>query len=85
MDTSSLLFVIIASVVYAVFAIRWGLRYVDGRWAALEEPKKKPLKIVVSILLGLVLGAFKICWMIIKLVIWAGLKLGRLMTGQDSF
>ncbi len=51
-------FSIILILVYSFFAIRWGLKYIDGRWAWLEQPHLKVLKIIISIVWGYIFVAF---------------------------
>lgn len=48
------LLVIVAIIVYSFFAIRWGFRFVNGRWAFLEKPEMKIVKYIIAILLGYV-------------------------------
>lgn len=60
---------ILAFLVYSFLAIRWGLRFTNGRWRWLEQPNHKVIKIIISVLLGYILaGAYFIIW-IIKLII----------------
>ena len=44
--------------VYGIWSIRWGLRFVNGRWAALEQPKMRVVKVIISIVIGAVFGVF---------------------------
>lgn len=46
----------IALIVYGFWSVRWGIRFVDGRWAVLERPKMRIVKIVVSLVIGFVFG-----------------------------
>ena len=43
--------------VYGIWSIRWGLRFVNGRWAALEQPKMRVVKVIISIVIGAVFYA----------------------------
>ncbi len=54
--------------IYCVWSIRLGFRFVDGRWATLEAPNMKPIKMIISIVLGLSLGIFLIVARIIKFI-----------------
>lgn len=56
-------------VVYSFFAIRWGIRFVDGRWAWLDEPEHKVIKIIVAIVLGYFLVGFYFIFWCVKLVV----------------
>lgn len=57
-------------VIYSFFAIRWGIRFVDGRWKWLEQPNHKIIKIVVAIILGYFLvGLYFIFWCVKMLVV----------------
>lgn len=59
----------IVFLVYSFFAIRWGIRFVDGRWSWLEKPNNKILKIVLSIVLGYILaGLYFVLWCV-KMII----------------
>lgn len=56
--------------VYLFFAVRWGIRFVDGRWEWLDQPNHKIIKIVVSIILGYFLvGLYFIFWCVKMLVV----------------
>lgn len=55
--------------VYIFFAIRWGIRFVDGRWAWLEKPNHKVIKIVVAIILGYFLVGFYLIFRCVKLLV----------------
>ncbi|MCI8628915.1 MAG: hypothetical protein HFE57_05335 [Firmicutes bacterium] len=44
--------------VYSFFAIRWGFRFVNGRWAWLEKPNRKILKRIISFVVGYFLVGF---------------------------
>lgn len=57
------LLVLIGVIAYSYFAIRWGFRFVNGRWALLEQPKMKPVKVIIAILLGYIcVGFYFILW-----------------------
>lgn len=58
----------IIAIIYVVWSIRLGLQFVDGRWAALEEPGKKIPKIIISVVLGLTLGVVLIVLRILKFI-----------------
>lgn len=59
---------LIATGLYLFFAIRWGFRFINGRWTVLEKPKMKPLKIVVAVILGcLTLGIYLLLWCVKKI------------------
>ena len=59
---------IIAIAVYSYFAVRWGFRFVDGRWEALERAEMKPIKIIVSIFLGYITaGLYFVLWCVKKI------------------
>lgn len=55
--------------VYIFFAIRWGMRFVDGRWAWLEKPNHKAIKIIVAIISGYFLVGFYLIFRCVKLVV----------------
>lgn len=56
--------------VYSFFAIRWGVRFVDGRWSFLEKPGNRLLKMIISIILGYVLaGLYFVLWCIKMIVV----------------
>ncbi len=65
MDT---LLVILLAIVYCVWSVRLGLQFVNGRWEALERPERRQVKIVVSVVLGLLLGAVLIVARIMKFI-----------------
>lgn len=56
--------------IYSFFAIRWGLRFVDGRWAWLEQPEHRIVKVVAAVVLGYFLvGFYFIFWCVKMLVV----------------
>lgn len=55
-----------AVVVYCVWSIRLGLRFVDGRWSVLEQPQNKGLKIFISVVIGWLFGIVLIVLRIFK-------------------
>lgn len=55
--------------VYGIWSIRWGLRFVNGRWAALEQPKMRVVKVIISIVIGAVFGVFYLVWRGVKLIL----------------
>lgn len=60
--------VVIIVGLYLFFGIRWGHRFVDGRWNWLEKPELKILKIVISVVIGTTFGIVMIFAAILKLV-----------------
>ena len=55
--------------VYSVFAIRWGMRFIDGRFAWLEQPNHKTVKMVVAIVLGYFLAGFYFVFWCVKMLV----------------
>lgn len=62
--------IFVALVVYCVWSIRLGLRFVDGRWNVLEQPKNKKLKLFVSVVIGWLFGIVLIVLRIFKFMIY---------------
>lgn len=57
------LLVIIALIVYSFFAIRWGLRFVDGRWKWLEEENMRAIKMAIGVFIGYIgVGIYFLLW-----------------------
>lgn len=57
-------------ILYSFFAIRWGFRFVDGRWAWLEKSNNRIAKIIISIVLGYFLtGLYFVLWCV-KMIIY---------------
>lgn len=46
-----------------------GFRFVDGRWAYLEQPGHKIQKIAISILIGCVAGVFYFVYRAVKFIL----------------
>lgn len=62
MDTG---IVVIGVIVYSFFAIRWGYRFVDGRWAWLEGSEMKIPKVIIGVVVGYVfVGLYFILWLL---------------------
>lgn len=56
-------------IVYIVLGIRWGLRYVDGRWGWLEQPANRVVKWVVGVGIGIVFGIFGLIVRAVKFIL----------------
>ena len=68
METEDLL-VLVFLLIYSVLAIRWGYRFVDGRWEWLEKPNHKVIKIICAVVIGYVLSVINFLIWIIKFVV----------------
>ena len=55
--------------IYAFFSIRWGYRFVDGRWAWLESPDRKVLKFLVALFLGYFLAGLYFVFWCLKMIL----------------
>jgi len=54
--------------VYTFFAVRFGLRFMDGRIAFLEQPGMKIIKIIVSVAVGYVVAmGYFLLWVLTTL------------------
>lgn len=62
-------FIVILVLIYAVWSIRWGIRFVDGRWKVLEDPKYKWPKLLISIFVGVVFGFIYIIYRGTKFIV----------------
>ncbi len=60
--------IIIVIILCTYVGEKWSFAYVDGRWQALEDESKRSLKIIVSILIGLVAGYFLFAKLVLKAV-----------------
>lgn len=61
---------LIIFLVYFFFAIRWGIRFVDGRWTWLDQPNHKVIKLIVAAVLGYFLvGLYFIFWCVKMIVV----------------
>lgn len=58
--------IIFGIVFIIVIGIPNGFRFVNGRWAYLEQPEHKALKTIVSILLGALFGYILVAWTVVK-------------------
>lgn len=61
-------FIVILVLIYAIWSIRWGIRFVDGRWEILENSKYKWLKILTSIFVGILFGFVYLIYRGIKFI-----------------
>ena len=56
-------------IIYSFFAVRWGMRFVDGRWNWFEQPNHKIFKIIVAVILGYILaGLYFLLWCVKMIV-----------------
>lgn len=56
----------IVIVIYGIWSIRWGLRFVNGRWLFLEQPSRKWMKLLASCVIGLLFGFCYFLYRVIK-------------------
>ncbi len=56
-------------IVYIVLGIRWGIRYIDGRWAWLEQPTNRVVKWIVAVGIGIVFGIFGMLARVMKFIL----------------
>lgn len=57
------LMTILAFLVFTGFSIRYGLKFIDGRWAWLEQPSLKILKFIIAFCIGyFVIGLYCFTW-----------------------
>lgn len=59
---------VIIVICYGIWSIRWGLRFFDGRWSFLEAPNMKVVKIIVSVVGGVLFGIFYFIFRVIKFI-----------------
>lgn len=59
---------LIVFAIYSFFALRWGIRAVDGRWQWLEQPNHKAIKIVIGAIFGYILAAFYFIFWCVKML-----------------
>lgn len=60
------LFMVIIGI-YSIWGLWCGWKFVDRRWAALEKPGMKIIKVIVAFYIGFVIGIFKLIEHIFKL------------------
>lgn len=61
-------FIAIVTIIYIILGVRWGIRFVDQRWEALEQPNRRWLKLLVSIVIGITLGILFFALRAMKLI-----------------